>query len=318
MDPAGFLDDLENIPDHLQALSQWLWHDDPWVNARGRAQYLLTGMGSSAYAGRTAAGWLRSAGLSVVDEIASLAPGMPGGDDTAAILISATGGSVETLDRRARLHRDTLAVALTNDPASELAAGCDSTVPMKAGAEVGGVACRTYRHTLALLLALGRPIGEIADRCAEAATLSTGLLSDRSWLEEVDDALRDAPATFWIAPANRLGSALQSALMMREGPRRLAVGCETGDWSHVDVYLTATMDYRAVVFTGSPWDEQAADWMRRRRATVVSVGPTALGVTGEVHVSLDAEPLTALLVEPLVAELLAHRWWQRQPPVVAG
>ena len=318
MDSAAFLDDLENIPDHLLTLSRWLWDVDPWVAARGRSHYLVSGMGSSAYAARTAVGWLRSSGLSVVDEVASLSPGLPGGVDTTAILVSASGGSVETLDRRARLHRDTAAVALTNDAESALAQECDITVSMHAGAETGGVACRTYRHTAALLLALGRPVGEMADRCAEAAADTTALLSDRSWLDAVDDALRDSAATFWIAPANRVGSALQSALMVREGPRHLAVGCETGDWSHVDVYLTATMDYRAVVFTGSPWDDQAADWLRRRGSTVVSVGESPLNVPSELHLPIDCEPLTSVLVEPIVAELLAHRWWVRQPPTVAG
>ena len=38
--------------------------------------------------------------------------------------------------------------------------------------------------------------------------------------------------------------------MVREGPRRAADGCETGDWNHVDVYLTKTLDYRALMFTG--------------------------------------------------------------------
>ena len=50
-----------------------------------------------------------------------------------------------------------------------------------------------------------------------------------------------------IAPAERIGTALQGALMVREGPRRGSDAGETGDWSHVDVYLTKTMDYRALL-----------------------------------------------------------------------
>lgn len=316
MNPDGFLTDLELIPDHLRLLANRLWSSDPWHGQRDRTHHLVSGMGSSAYAARTAAGWLRSAGLSVADELASVEPGMQGGHDTTAILVSATGGSIETLARRERLAQGTPTVALTNNPDSELALGCDVVVPMDAGEEVGGVACRTYRHTVALLMALGRACGEIADRCKEAAEASNALLFDRAWLDEVDDALRDAPATFWIAPANRVGSALQSALMMREGPRRLAVGCETGDWSHVDVYLTATMDYRAVFFTGSRWDDQAVEWLRRRGTRVVSVGASPLGLPGETHVPLTLEPHAAMLVEPLFGELLAQRWWAADPPVV--
>lgn len=42
--------------------------------------------------------------------------------------------------------------------------------------------------------------------------------------------------------------------MIWEGPRRRAESCETGDWGHIDVYLTKTLDYRALVYTGSRYD----------------------------------------------------------------
>ena len=57
-----------------------------------------------------------------------------------------------------------------------------------------------------------------------------------------------------LAPAARLASAHQAALMIWEGPRRRAESCETGDWGHIDVYLTKTLDYRALVYTGSRYD----------------------------------------------------------------
>ena len=60
--------------------------------------------------------------------------------------------------------------------------------------------------------------------------------------------------------------------MLREGPRLAAVGCETGDWSHVDVYLTKTTDYRLLVFAGSGWEPQLAEWTTARGSTVVGVG----------------------------------------------
>jgi hypothetical protein len=53
--------------------------------------------------------------------------------------------------------------------------------------------------------------------------------------------------------------------MLREGPRLPAVGCETGDWSHVDVYLTKTTDYRLLVFAGSVWEPQLAEWTTARQ-----------------------------------------------------
>ncbi len=101
--------------------------------------------------------------------------------------------------------------------------------------------------------------------------------------------------------------------MVREGPRRAADGCETGDWNHVDVYLTKTLDYRALLFTGSRFDADALKWMTDRRSHVVTVGgePAAAGdgVSASVHYPGDDDPIVALLTEVLVAELLAAHWW---------
>lgn len=314
MKPELFEQDLAAIPEHLRELADNVAHSDPWSAIVSRAA-LLTGMGSSAYAARTTAGWLRAQGAAVVDELATTDPGWPGGSGTSAVLVSASGTSAETLDRARRLDPGTQRIALVNQIDSLLAHQSDVLVDMRAGDESGGVACRTYRHTLALLLALAEDRGAVAHACQRAADLTEGLLLDQSWLDALDEVLAPAATTYWIAPESRIGSALQSALMVREIPRRPAVGCETGDWSHVDVYLTLTTDYRCVVFTGSPWDRQAADWLRARDSRVVTVG-TRLDLPGEVHLPLDEDPHVRMLVEPLVSELLALRWWRRDPVVV--
>lgn len=304
MDPLRFRADIAATPASLRELAGVL-RTDPWSQLRG-GSVLLTGMGSSYYAAHTAAAWLRSAGVAAVAEIASQDPS---GDANTAIVVSAGGTSIETLERRARFAATTRTIALTNVADSALAGACDETVLMHAGPETGGVACRTYRHTLALLLALGP--WDLAAACERAADATQGLLDDLAWLDVLDETLSSGPATFWIAPSGRIGSAWQSALMMRECPRTLAVGCEMGDWSHVDVYLTKTLDYRAVAFTGSRWDAPAAEWMTKRESTVVSIGASSLGVPNERHIDLDLDPLAAMLTEPLFAELLAQRWWER-------
>ena len=97
--------------------------------------------------------------------------------------------------------------------------------------------------------------------------------------------------------------------MVREAPRRPATGCETGDWSHVDVYLTKTLDYRALLLTGSRWDDQALDWMRQRGSTVVAVGADVEGAAAIVRYDGDDDPEVTLATETLVAELVAARWW---------
>jgi len=315
MKPDLFEQDLLDIPSRLHDLADRLDADDPWAALTSR-DVLLSGMGSSQYAARTAAGWLRHAGAQIADEIASTDPGWLGGPDTSAVLISASGGSAETLDRSARLADGTQRVALVNTIESALARQADVVVPMWAAPEPGEVACRSYRHTVALLLAMGLPRQQIAAACRAAAERTAALLADTSWIDAVDDVLAPAETTYWIAPASRIGSALQSALMMREVPRRPAVGCETGDWSHVDVYLTLTTDYRCVVFTGSRWDAQAADWLTKRGSAVFCVGDP-LGVPGEGVLPMPSDPVIRMLCEPIVAELLALRWWRRNPIEVA-
>lgn len=311
MRPDLFAHDIEAVPERLGDLAARLQSTDPWARLDS-TQPLLTGMGSSAYAARTTAGWLRARGIDAVVELASTDPGWPGGEGTSAVLVSATGGSAETLARAQLLREGTQRVALVNRPDSALAQQADLVVPMHAGDEASGVACRTYRHTLALLLAMGGDRSELAESCSHAARLTHDLLADQGWLESVDDLLDPAETTYWIAPESRIGSALQSALMIREVPRRPAVGCETGDWSHVDVYLTLTTDYRCVIFTGSRWDAQAAEWLLARGSRVISVGDP-LGIPGELHLPLPGSPVTRMLTEPLIAELLALRWWHRDP-----
>src|SRR3712207_9064712 len=75
---------------------------------------------------------------------------------------------------------------------------------------------------------------------------------------------------FVVAPAERRSSAEQGALMFREGPRLVADACESTDWSHVDVYLTKPLDYRALLFAGSRGDAELLRWTTERGPTVRS------------------------------------------------
>lgn len=97
--------------------------------------------------------------------------------------------------------------------------------------------------------------------------------------------------------------------MLREGPRLPAESSETGDWSHVDVYLTKTTDYRMLLFTGSRWEPELVRWVRERGSTLVAVGPDGPDAPVTVRYRGDDEDDVRLLAEVGVAELLAaHRW----------
>ncbi|MEV4563155.1 SIS domain-containing protein [Nonomuraea sp. NPDC049419] len=311
-----YLTDLEFKPQALADLAATLRTADPWAGLpQGVDRVLFLGMGSSRYAAGVAARRLRAAGVSAFAEYASAAIALPPAQGTLVVPISATGGSRETLDAiEAYAGGPSFVAALTNQPGSPITQGADLVVEMRAGEERGGVACRTFQHTLALLLALeSRLTGRAHDLPAlveRAAEATADLLERRDeWLPLTMELLDGPHGVYTIAPAERLSSAEQSALMLREGPRRPADACESGDWSHVDVYLTKTLDYRALLFPGSRYDEQAMDWVRERGSTVVTVGGEVKDAATAIRYVHDDDPDVALLTETLVAELVAAYWW---------
>jgi len=278
---------------------------------------VLLGMGSSRYAADVEAQRLRGLGRDVVAEYASATRTAPPGPDTLVVAVSATGGSAETLAAAARYAGHGPLLALTDAPDGALAALADGTVQLHAGVEAGGVACRTFQHTGLLLRALLDPGPSGLDRLVRrVADAVDDLLARRAdWLDPTVQAAAGPDGTWFLAPVERLSSALQSALMLREGPRRPAVGCETGDWSHVDVYLAKTLDYRAVLFPGRPEHDAAAlEWLRRRGSTVLSVGADLPGAAVTVRYPGDDDEDVRLFTEPLVAELVAATLWRADPP----
>jgi fructoselysine-6-P-deglycase FrlB-like protein len=316
MDADQFLRDLEAKPLWLRALADHLATVE-WPVARGQ-RILLTGMGSSWFAADTMARRLRRAGVAAAADLASVEASWPPAPDLAVVGITASGGSSETVDLLRAHHGASTTIALTNTANLDLPA--HHTLLMHAGPEASGVACRSYLHTLVMLLQLEQQIAgtvhDLPGRVLAAADAIDDLWARRDqWLPEVSQVL-DGPDGIWLlGPVERYGNALQGALMIREGPRRPADGCETGDWCHVDVYLTRTLDYRALLFAGSRFDAAAARWMRDRGSRFVAVGAPVEGMHGAElvlrHVD-DHDPLVALLVEVLVPELLSASWWQRE------
>jgi glucosamine--fructose-6-phosphate aminotransferase (isomerizing) len=316
MDPALFLADLEAKPEALARLAAVFRAGDLWAGLPTQAarRVVLLGMGSSRYAAVVAALRLRAAGIDAVAEYASAEIGWPPAPDTLVVAISASGESAETIAAAERHRGRSRVVALTERPESTLASLADVVVPLLAGEERGGVACRSFQHTGILLRALesrlgGRP-AEMAGLCDRVAAATADLLDRRAeWLPGAAAALDGPDGVYLLAPAERFASAEQGALMIREGPRRRAVACETGDWSHVDVYLTKPLDYRALLFAGSRWEPAALEWLATRGSTVVPVGGSVPGAAVSVRFVGDDDVDVTLHGEILVPELIAATWW---------
>ncbi|GAA1956275.1 SIS domain-containing protein [Agromyces allii] len=319
MDTAAFRADLDLIPSTLERLADALDDGLPGLERLamlGAARVLVLGMGSSRYAADVVARRYRSVGANVVVELASAELLPPAAPDLAVVAVSATGGSVEVLRAVERYRGTGRLVAVTNRPDSELGRLADIVVPLLAGVEASGVASRTFRATFAVLDAvleelLGTAPAQRFDAAAVrgAATANAVLLAMADdWMPPLADLLAGPMGTWSLAPAERASSAQQSALMIREVPRRSAFASETGDWSHVDVYLTKTQDYRALVFAGSTWDAQALDWMAQRGSRFASIGRELPGAELVLRFPGDTDDSVAALTELLVAELVADHW----------
>lgn len=316
MNPHAFLADLERKPEALASLDAVLG-ERPWSSAITEPvdRVVLLGMGSSRYAADVAAARLRAAGVTAIAELASTDLLPRWGRGTLVVAISASGASRETLDALERLDPDATVVTLTNTPDSALAERASATVLLEAGTEEGGVACRSFQHTLALLLSLeaellGRSPEGLRRHLAAAATATAHLLDTRAtWVPAVSELLFGPDGTHVVAPARRLSSARQSALMLREAPRVPAVACEAGDWAHVDVYLTKNTDYRLLSYAGSRWDAGILEWTRPRETAVVSVGGELDGAAFVVRYPGDDADDVRLLTETLVAEVVAAQTW---------
>jgi glutamine---fructose-6-phosphate transaminase (isomerizing) len=309
-EPHRLGEDVAAKPALLRSLADGLRSGSAW----GRLQapsVLLLGVGSSRYAAEVAARRMRRRGVAAVAESSTVAEPTP---VALNVLISAGGSSAETVATARELTAaGASVVALTNDPGGPLAGLADHVVMLDAGAEVSGVASKTFVATLVRLLELellltesAEELDELASHVEKAADAVEDLLEGgASWIGEAVDELAGPDGTWLLSAVERWSSAMQGALMLREVPRRPAVGCETGEWSHVDVYLTKSLDYRALVFAGSPWDAQAVDWLTRRGSRFWAVGGELPGAIRTLRYAGDTDPLVALLAEVTVAELLA-------------
>lgn len=319
--PERFMEDVLDTPRALRATADLHAAGGPLgrlgaLEPRPR-RVLFFGMGSSRFAALVAAGVLRSRGVDAAVEMASTGLPQPPAPDTLAIAVSAGGGSEETLAALRRHRGRSHVVAVTNRPRRPFAREADLTLALAAGEEVSGVASKTYACTLAvLLLAAGRFMGEPAlGRMlvrAGADACERVLDGYDRWLEQAADLLGER-SLHVLAPAERFGSAEQSALVLREVPRVRADACETGDWSHVDVYLTKRPGLGLLLLRGSAWEDEVMEWATQRGVPVVTAGGALPQAAVDVPLHDGGDALVRALAEVLVAELLAAELWRRDP-----
>jgi len=318
MDSKHFLADLERKPEVLDNLSQLIHSENPWdqFGITTRSEILFLGMGSSNFAASLFAARLRRNGVRAVAELASSNLLPPSSRNLTVIAVSAGGSSIETATAVENYSGRSKVIALTNASSSKIGNMANAIVELHAGPELGGVACRSFQHTLALLMALEVSLGFskldlLLDSMAKSTEATSDLLDRRGdWLPRLkNEVIVRGESIHLAAPADRLSSAQQGALMFREGPRIAATASEVGEWSHVDVYLTKSTDYRLLLFPGSRWEAQLFEWTKRRGSKVVVVGAEQPDADLVIRYRHDDHADVRLLSETLVAELLAASQW---------
>jgi fructoselysine-6-P-deglycase FrlB-like protein len=292
----AFEADIAAGPDALARLL------DGWVpiGLGGRRRIALTGLGSSRFAALIVASALRARGVDAWAEYASTSAATRPSRDLALIAISASGRTREVVDAAARHQGTSLVVAVTNDAGSRLADGADIVVPLLAGEEPSGIACRTFRATVAAL-AVMTGLADTSELRPSVEALAASYAGREAWLPLIADGLDGAPSIDVLADAALLGVAEQAALMLREAPRLPARAWDTGDWLHTGVYL-ALPGHRALLFGGSRADAEVIGTVTRRGGAVIHAGGPGAGA---------GPPIPRVLVGSLVGELVAAALWRR-------
>lgn len=267
----------------------------------GERPIVLTGLGSSRSAATIVATALRRTGRTAWDahpvEVAAIPPDAR--RQLAVVAISASGRTPEVVAAAERHRASGLVVAVTNAPDSPLARAAEAVLPLDAGDEASGIACRTFRATL-LVLGLVTGLATVDG----LRLLVASMVERLRWLEtsvtSLAAGLDGAPAVDVLADAALVGLAEQAALMVREAPRLPAHAFETAEWLHTGVYL-ALPGHRVVLFEGSPADEEVVDTVERRGGTVMRL-PADPAIP---------DPLGRAIVDSVIAERVAAVLWRR-------
>lgn len=321
-----FRSELAERPEALSALADRVSRHDPYAALPSLldeepAGVLLLGVGGARYACDVAASRIRMAGIGAVAEYASAARSFPPSSDILVVAVAVEGGLREVCGALEAYTSHSPIIVLTDAPTSPVARYADVLVPVSSAALHGEPGRHGYQNALALLLLLGQRLGapslgtsnDLTLVMRRAANASQELLERApTWVPRFTAALDSPTGPHFLAPAERLCSAQHAALALRQGPVLAAHAFETGEWSHTGRYLAAISDYRAVLFTGSQYDERVSEHLRQLHGTFVAVGGTVEGAAAELRYLGDGDADIRLLTEPLVGELLAAHWWAQR------
>ena len=323
--PDPFIAEIAGQPDALRRAAAGLAEHEATLDAlhaaRGGA-LVFAGMGSSYDACYPAVTALAREGVaaSMVDTAELLhfrLPTLHTGDDL--VLVSQSGESAETVGVARELRRRGDAptmIAVTNEPASSLAALADHTLGTGAGEETGP-STMTFAAALVVLGALvrsleGRPTAEVVAGLSLEAEVAAAAVDDLLGRETLPDDLvtwhGGRATTVILARGGARAAAEMGALTLKEAVGLPVESLQAAQFRHGPLEL-AGPHLAAMVIATEPetrdLDLAMADELRGLGTAVwtVTAGVRALGAT-------DVGPIDRLLVPAAAivpAQLLAWR-----------
>jgi glucosamine--fructose-6-phosphate aminotransferase (isomerizing) len=209
-----------------------------------------------------------------------------------------------------------LALALTNDPTSELAQAADAVVPLGAGEERAVAATKTYTTTLAALALLAGHVAGDGARVAEGIRRAAGALEEAMPRLERDAAALAVPFTytgrmFVIGRGVEFATAREIALKLLETCHVAAEPLTATDLAHGPV---AALDPLFPVWALASADEtlravqEAAERARAMGATLVASGTAADAIANaafRLPVPAPEPPLLSPLLSVVPGQLFA-------------
>jgi glucosamine--fructose-6-phosphate aminotransferase (isomerizing) len=188
-------------------------------------------------------------------------------------------------------------VALTNDPASALAAAADVQIELGAGEELAVPATKTFTAQLAAVALVGEALGSVPWRDSDWERLPgvvEELLSDPGPAERAAEAVGDADELIAVGRGYLMCVALEAALKLREATGVRAEGWSAADFRHGPVTVArGDIPLLAVSATGP-----AAEDVEELAEQLESGGTLVLRLADSPAAEL---PYTGGLPEPLCA-----------------
>jgi glutamine---fructose-6-phosphate transaminase (isomerizing) len=326
VDPKRYRDDIAGQSEALRAVvdfysvadGQRLMTDA--VDRLGRERLVVTGMGASYFALEAARSALASGTGSLwVEETGLLTESVVVPPSSPTLIVSQSGETIEARNLIAHLRQQSApAVVVTREPTSTLAGQADVVLPLRVDADLS-VAIKTYTGTLATLAVLADHLaggsGEaVFGQLTECADVIESTLDDwAGQMSQVAGEIQLATQVYALGRRHAVGSALGTALLVKETAKRACEGLSSSQFRHGAIEV-ASADTAVVVFADSdpvtqPLDLNLLDELVRYGSRVVVVTDDRFPVPDEIHaVRVPGDGWLGRSILAIVPmQLLAHR-----------